>query len=167
MKRRRKKIGCLPILGIIILLGFGSQFLGKKHSSINNKLELTTATTTPSTEEKTNVNSQFSPSDTSDATIESISTYSDYLTMYELIVSEYLTNFENIVNSAGFPQDDSYQLYRDQVKESVEQQKKQYGPLKNTPLVGKEDLVKFLKEYRDELKDYTDQMSQLIQTIPQ
>ena len=49
--------------------------------------------------------SNFNPQDTSDATIESISTYNDYLTMYSKIVDEYLTNYQNAV--AGTVLDDA------------------------------------------------------------
>ncbi|WP_342988964.1 hypothetical protein [Streptococcus salivarius] len=50
------------------------------------------SSTTSSSSESVS-SSNFNPQDTSDATIESISTYNDYLTMYSKIVDEYLTNY--------------------------------------------------------------------------
>ena len=104
--------------------------------------------------------SNFNPQDTSDATIESISTYNDYLTMYSKIVDEYLTNYQNAV--AGTVLDDANTI--EQMKqESLEEQKKEYGPMGNTKIVGKDSLVEFLKNYRNGLKEYTDNISTQIQ----
>ena len=42
---------------------------------------------------------------------------------------------------------------------SVEQQKKQYGPLGNAAIVGRAEIITFLKEYRDGLQQQIEQMS--------
>ncbi|MFX3926883.1 hypothetical protein ACJBXN_10560, partial [Streptococcus suis] len=65
-------------------------------------LESSSKTTeTPTSSESTATFSEFNPTDSSDATIESIKTYSDYMKIYELIVNEYITNYENMVSQYG------------------------------------------------------------------
>ena len=48
---------------------------------------------------------------------------------------------------------------------SLEEQKKEYGPMGNTKIVGKDSLVEFLKNYRNGLKEYTDNISTQINNI--
>ena len=98
--------------------------------------------------------SNFNPQDTSDATIESISTYNDYLTMYSKIVDEYLTNYQNA---------NTIEQMKQETLKSLEEQKKEYGAMGNTKIVGKDSLVEFLKNYRNGLKEYTDNISTQIQ----
>ena len=108
--------------------------------------------------------SNFNPQDTSDATIESISTYNDYLTMYSKIVDEYLTNYQNAV--AGTVLDDANtieQMKQETIKILWKNRKKEYGAMGNTKIVGKDSLVEFLKNYRNGLKEYTDNISTQIQ----
>ena len=45
----------------------------------------------------------------------------------------------------------------------LEEQKKEYGAMGNTKIVGKDSLVEFLKNYRNGLKEYTDNISTQIQ----
>lgn len=52
-----------------------------------------------STEQSKPEKATFSPTDTSDATIEAISTYGDYLTMSQKIIDEYLVNYENALKA--------------------------------------------------------------------
>ncbi|MCQ9276482.1 hypothetical protein [Streptococcus suis] len=116
-------------------------------------------TETPTSSESTATVSEFNPTDSSDATIESIKTYSDYMKMYEFIVNEYITNYENMVSQYGLGDATMYQSVRDTVSQSVEQQKKQYGPLGNAAIVGRAEIITFLKEYRDGLQQQIEQMS--------
>ncbi|HFR3894895.1 hypothetical protein ACEE44_07270 [Streptococcus sp. 32226D021BW] len=101
----------------------------------------------------------FVPTDSTDATIESIETYDDYLEMYEFIVNEYVTNYENMVSQHGLGDDATYQAMRDSVTQSVDEQKAQYGLFGNAPIVGKDGIVQFLKEYRDSLQQQINDMS--------
>lgn len=39
----------------------------------------------------------------------------------------------------------------------MEEQKKQYGPLKKAPIQGKEEIIQFLKDYRDNLHQQVEQ----------
>ena len=120
----------------------------------------TVASSSSSTEA---VNSDFNPTDTSDSTIESIVTYNDYLKMYEAIVNEYISNYEAVVSQYGLGDAESYQSMRDSVTSSVETQKETYGSLGNARITGKESIVEYLKDYRDSLKSYTDQMAIALQ----
>ena len=115
------------------------------------------------TESSTTVVSSFNPVDTSDATIESIATYDDYLTMYQLIVNEYLSNYEAAMAQYGLTDATTFQSMRDGVEEGIAQQKQAYGAMRKSLIVGKSDLVQFLKDYRDELDAYVAQMSSALQ----
>ncbi|HEM6072182.1 TPA: hypothetical protein ACHV9L_000505 [Streptococcus suis] len=116
-------------------------------------------TETPTSSESATTVSEFNPTDSLDATIESIKTYSDYMKMYEFIVNEYVTNYENMVSRYGLGDANMYQSMRDTVSQSVEQQRKQYGPLGNAAIVGRDNIIAFLKEYRDNLQHQIEQMS--------
>ncbi|WP_392367708.1 hypothetical protein, partial [Streptococcus suis] len=116
-------------------------------------------TTEASSSGKATPVADFVPTDSADATIESIATYNDYLEMYEFIVNEYVTNYENMVSQHGLGDDATYQAMRDSVTQSVDEQKAQYGPLGNAPIVGKDGIVQFLKEYRDSLQQQINDMS--------
>ena len=107
--------------------------------------------------------SNFNPQDTSDATIESISTYNDYLTMYSKIVDEYLTNYQNAVAGTVLDDANTIEQMKQESLKSLDEQKKEYGPMGNTKIVGKDSLVEFLKNYRNGLKEYTDNISTQIQ----
>lgn len=126
-------------------------------SSSSSTAESTTA------ESSTTVVSSFNPVDTSDATIESIATYDDYLTMYQLIVNEYLSNYEAAMAQYGLTDATTFKSMRDGVEEGIAQQKQAYGAMRKSPIVGKSDLVQFLKDYRDELNAYVAQMSSALQ----
>ena len=126
-------------------------------SSSSSTAESTTA------ESSTTVVSSFNPVDTSDATIESIATYDDYLTMYQLIANEYLSNYEAAMAQYGLTDATTFQSMRDGVEEGIAQQKQAYGAMRKSPIVGKSDLVQFLKDYRDELNAYVAQMSSALQ----
>ncbi|MFU2206037.1 hypothetical protein [Streptococcus pluranimalium] len=157
--------GCFGIIGIIVV-GIVTiaifAFSGKSDSSKSSKTVPSSSLTSKESfqnNERATEKDSFYPTDTSDATIESIVTYANYLDMYELIVNEYITNYEAAVKQYGVGGDPSYQTMKEEVTATIEQQKQQYGPMKNTPIVGKEELVQFLKNYRDELKTYTDNIA--------
>ena len=101
--------------------------------------------------------SDFNPQDVSDETIESIKTYEDYLTMYEKIVNNYYTEADEAFKGTALEDSASIQELKDATKKEMEEQKKQYGPLKKAPIQGKEEIIQFLKEYRDSLHDQVEQ----------
>jgi len=102
--------------------------------------------------------SDFEAKDTSDATIESIKTYNDYMEMFNKIINEYYASAEAVYTNAGLPVDTT--SLRAQTDATVEAQKQQYGVLGNAPLVGKSGLVSYLKEYRDGLNSYVETLKQ-------
>lgn len=101
--------------------------------------------------------SDFNPQDVSDETIESIQTYEDYLTMYEKIVDNYYTEADEAFKGTVLEDSAAIQELKDSTKKEMEEQKKQYGPLKKAPIQGKEEIIKFLKEYRDSLHEQVEQ----------
>ncbi|MDA3674291.1 MULTISPECIES: hypothetical protein [Streptococcus] len=107
--------------------------------------------------------SNFNPQDTSDATIESISTYNDYLTMYSKIVDEYLTNYQNAVAGTVLDNANTIEQMKQETLKSLEEQKKEYGAMGNTKIIGKDSLVECLKNYRNGLKEYIVNISTQIQ----
>ncbi len=102
----------------------------------------------------------FSPQDVSDKTIESIRTYGDYLIMYKKIIDDYFANYESAVKGTVLYSEESFQQMKDGLDEGFKEQEEQYGSMKNQKIVGKDDLVQFLKDYRDELKEYTDSIKE-------
>ena len=132
-------------------------------SSSSSSSSTTSSSSTISSSSSSVSSSNFNPQDTSDATIESISTYNDYLTMYSKIVDEYLTNYQNAVAGTVLDDANTIEQMKQESLKSLEEQKKEYGPMGNTKIVGKDSLVEFLKNYRNGLKEYTDNISTQIQ----
>ena len=132
-------------------------------SSITSSSSSSSSSSTISSSSSSVSSSNFNPQDTSDATIESISTYNDYLTMYSKIVDEYLTNYQNAVAGTVLDDANTIEQMKQETLKSLEEQKKEYGAMGNTKIVGKDSLVEFLKNYRNGLKEYTDNISTQIQ----
>ncbi|KXT88324.1 hypothetical protein [Streptococcus oralis] len=101
--------------------------------------------------------SDFNPQDVSDTTIESIRTYEDYLTMYEKIIDNYYTEADEAFKGTALEDSTAIQELKDSTKQEMEEQKKQYGPLKKAPIQGKEEIVQVLKDYRDNLHEQVEQ----------
>ena len=99
----------------------------------------------------------FNPQDVSDTTIESIKTYEDYLTMFQKIVDNYYTEADQAFKGTALEDSASIQELKDSKKKEIEEQKKQYGPLKKAPIQGKEEIIQFLKDYRDNLHQQVEQ----------
>ena len=99
----------------------------------------------------------FNPQDVSDTTIESITTYEDYLTMFQKIVDNYYTEADQAFKGTALEDSASIQELKDSTKKEIEEQKKQYGPLKKAPIQGKEEIIQFLKDYRDNLHQQVEQ----------
>ena len=99
----------------------------------------------------------FNPQDVSDTTIESIKTYEDYLTMFQKIVDNYYTEADQAFKGTALEDSASIQELKDSTKKEIEEQKKQYGPLKTAPIQGQEEIIQFLKDYRDNLHQQVEQ----------
>lgn len=100
----------------------------------------------------------FSPKDVSDATIKSIKTYDDYLKMYEMIVLDYLANFETAFKGTVLYSEESFAELKTTYEDSLEQQKDIYGSTGDAIIIGKDDLVKFLIDFRDSLNAYIESL---------
>ena len=116
-----------------------------------------------SSSEESVENLVFEPQDVSDTTIESINTYGDYLTMFELIINDYYSQYESAIKGTILYDESTFATLKAQQKSAFEAQQRQYGKMKNARIIGKKDLVKFLKDYRDSLKEFVDQMKSAIQ----
>lgn len=163
MKKTGKVLGLgISLLTISTLMACSS--ISKLHSSSKeDKTEVTSSTSEKKgiidkAKEKLGVD-KFDPQDTSDQTIESIKTYEDYLIMYEKIIQDYFDQCEAVYKEKGLGDDASFEEQKKSLTQSMEDQKKQYGALKNSPIQGKEHIVQFLKEYRDSLKELVDQLA--------
>ena len=132
-------------------------------SSITSSSSSSSSSSTISSSSSSVSSSNFNPQDTSDATIRSISTYNDYITMYSKIVDEYLTNYQNAVAGTVLDNANTIEQMKQETLKSLEEQKKEYGAMGNTKIIGKDSLVEFLKNYRNGLKEYTDNISTQIQ----
>ncbi|HFI0149277.1 TPA: hypothetical protein ACGO3A_000016 [Streptococcus suis] len=166
-----KRIWFIVLAGLFVIGGLGklvgvdkettntasSSIVESSQSSSASSTEVSTSEASSSSE--ATPATDFVPTDSTDATIESIETYNDYLEMYEFIVNEYVTNYENMVSQHGLGDDATYQAMRDSVTQSIDEQKKQYGLFGNAPIVGKDEIVQFLKEYRDSLQQQINDMS--------
>lgn len=130
---------------------------------VTSKSSSSSTTSSSSSSSSSVSSSNFNPQDTSDATIRSISTYNDYITMYSKIVDEYLTNYQNAVAGTVLDDANTIEQMKQETLKSLEEQKKEYGAMGNTKIIGKDSLVEFLKNYRNGLKEYTDNISTQIQ----
>lgn len=130
---------------------------------VTSKSSSSSTTSSSSSSSSSVSSSNFNPQDTSDATIRSISTYNDYITMYSKIVDEYLTNLQNAVAGTVLDDANTIEQMKQETLKSLEEQKKEYGAMGNKKIIGKDSLVEFLKNYRNGLKEYTDNISTQIQ----
>ena len=158
-----KKKNCLFTFAVI-LLSIALTGCSASKNLINTAKNISGRVTSKSSSSSTTSSSSgsvsssnFNPQDTSDATIESI------LTMYSKIVDEYLTNYQNAVAGTVLDDANTIEQMKQESLKSLEEQKKEYGPMGNTKIVGKDSLVEFLKNYRNGLKEYTDNISTQIQ----
>lgn len=164
-----KKKNCLFTFSVI-LLSIALTGCSASKNLINTAKNISGGVTSKSSSSSTTSSSSssvsssnFNPQDTSDATIGSISTYNDYLTMYSKIVDEYLTNYQNAVAGTVLDDANTIEQMKQETLKSLEEQKKEYGAMGNTKIIGKDSLVEFLKNYRNGLKEYTDNISTQIQ----
>lgn len=90
--------------------------------------------------------------------IERIETYNDYITVYGKIVNNYIDNYKAKMDEYGLGDDATYQSLKDGVDQGVQEQKNIYGAMGSQKIIGKSELVTFLKEYRDELQAVVDSL---------
>lgn len=80
-------------------------------------------------------------------------------------MDDYIANYESVIKGTVLYDEASFQEMKDGMDEAFEEQEKQYGATKNAPLVGKDDLVKFLKEYRDNLQTMVDTYEETLKSF--
>jgi hypothetical protein len=98
----------------------------------------------------------FRPRDVSDKTIKSISTYNDYLVMYQMILEDYFAQYEAAIKGTMLYDKESFNQLKQSYIEAFEQQKKMYAPMGKMKIVGKDDLVDMLIDLRDSLREYVE-----------
>lgn len=160
---KTRKIMSLGIVLVSVLTLVACSSSSKTSSSASSS-ESTTEVSSTGSESKglldkvkeTVSSSDFNPQDVSDETIESIKTYEDYLTMYEKITQDYYDQSEAVLTQKGIADRSSFEALKTSTSQALEEQKKQYGPLKKAPIQGKDEIIQMLKDYRDELKSYVD-----------
>jgi hypothetical protein len=131
--------------------------------STTTSLPQQTTTQAETTETQTETTkSNFKPKDVFDATIKSIVTYNDYLTMYGMIIDDYLDNYQSLFKGTMLYDQATFDDMKKQYASALEEQKEQYGAMGNSPIVGKDTLVDFLITYRDTLNEYVESMRPLI-----
>ena len=155
--------GCSASKNLINTAKNISEVVTSKSSSSSTTSSKSSSSSTTSSSSGSVSSSNFNPQDTSDATIESISTYNDYLTMYSKIVDEYLTNYQNAVAGTVLDNANTIEQMKQETLKSLEEQKKEYGVMGNTKIIGKDSLVEYLKNYRNGLKEYIVNISTQIQ----
>ena len=114
-----------------------------------------TETSKPTTTSNSSEMSQqaFLPKDVSDATINSIQTYNDYLKMYQLIIEDYFANYEAAIKGTILYDVDTFTELKKTQEETFKQQENIYSSMGSKKIVGKSTLVEFLISYRDSLKE--------------
>lgn len=125
------------------------------NSSTESSTESSTATTITSTE---SVSSESNSNSVriSDSEIESIQTYNDYITVYGKIVNAYLENYKNKMNEYTVVDETVFQSIKSGVEQGLNDQKKSFGKMGTKKIIGKENMVQYLKSYRDQLQSYVD-----------
>ena len=151
----------LLCLSVSILVACSSLSEKTSSSSSENQTEASSSSSEKKgllakTKEKLS-SGDFNPQDVSDATIESIKTYEDYLIMNEKIIDNYYTEADEAFKGTVLEDSAAIQELKDSTKKEMEDLKKQYGPLKKAPIQGKEEVIKTLKDYRDNLHEQVEQ----------
>jgi len=85
--------------------------------------------------------------------------------MFQKIVDDYLVNYEAAIKDTVLYDEQTFAEMREQYNEAFEKQKEEYDSLGNAPLVGKSTLVRYLKDYRDSLKEMTDSVKESLSAL--
>jgi hypothetical protein len=154
------------ILGIIFLAIVGSGLSGGEKKE-TEKIDYVTmldsssrsdSKQSPAPEQPADTTSAFTAKDVSDETIKSIKTYEDYIAMFQEIIENYLAEYEVAIKDTVLYDEESFAEIKKQYSEALDEQKEEYGSLRNKKIVGKAILVEFLINYRDGLKEFVDNM---------
>lgn len=105
----------------------------------------------------------FNPQDVSDQTIQSIQTYDDYLKMYYKIIENYFSDYEAVVKGTVLYDETAFQKMKESIEQAYDSQVNQYDAIRNKKIIGKDELVKYLIEYRDNLQETIDTLKKSLQ----
>ena len=105
----------------------------------------------------------FNPQDVSDQTIQSIQTYDDYLKMYYKIIENYFSDYEAVVKGTVLYDETAFQKMKESIEQAYDSQVNQYDAIRNNKIIGKDELVKYLIEYRDGLQKTIDTLKKSLQ----
>ncbi|MCR5269252.1 MAG: hypothetical protein K6E16_12150 [Lachnospiraceae bacterium] len=100
-------------------------------------------------EEETSEDAGFDAVDTSNATIEAMQTYGDYLTLCEMVINEYLADYEAALLNAGLYDDADYQNIRNEMENLLNEEQNAYGSKRDEKISGREALIDYLEDLRD------------------
>ncbi|MEI5988965.1 hypothetical protein A5881_000452 [Enterococcus termitis] len=152
--------------GATIIVGYSDHDFDGTQTEASSTEEASLSSSSENTDVTNSQESQsqaFEPKDVSDQTIKSIKTYQDYLSMYQAIINNYFSDYENMIKDTILYDQASFEEQKKQYDTSFEEQKKQYEKYGNKRLVGKDSLVDFLIDYRDSLKEITDNLAKSLQ----
>ena len=144
-----------------------------RHTSVvnntqSNKQQETNTDSKSNKEETTEQKSDetkdvFNPQDVSDQTIQSIQTYDDYLKMYYKIIENYFSDYEAVVKGTVLYDETAFQKMKESIEQAYDSQVNQYDAIRNKKIIGKDELVKYLIEYRDNLQKTIDTLKKSLQ----
>lgn len=144
-----------------------------RHTSVvnntqSNKQQETNTDSKSNKEETTEQKSDetkdvFNPQDVSDQTIQSIQTYDDYLKMYYKIIENYFSDYEAVVKGTVLYDETAFQKMKESIEQAYDSQVNQYDAIRNKKIIGKDELVKYLIEYRDNLQETIDTLKKSLQ----
>ena len=144
-----------------------------RHTSVvnntqSNKQQETNTDSKSNKEETTEQKSDetkdvFNPQDVSDQTIQSIQTYDDYLKMYYKIIENYFSDYEAVVKGTVLYDETAFQKMKESIEQAYDSQVNQYDAIRNNKIIGKDELVKYLIEYRDGLQKTIDTLKKSLQ----
>jgi hypothetical protein len=145
------------VIALVMILSLGACSSGSQTSEAVPPKE-STVEPEPETSDNTEVSedvegSIFYPKDVSDVTIQSIVTYNDYLTMYEMIILDYWADYEAALKDTILYSEEGFDQVKQSHKDAFEKQRETYADMGDKRLIGKESLVEFLINYRDSLEE--------------
>lgn len=144
--------------GSTIVVGYTDHDYYYKDDRTDEKSLSSQSSSTSSTSSQSSTQPSTGP--VTDADIEAIKTYNDYIEIYGKIANNYYDNAQKKLDEYGLSDDATFQSMKEGIDQGVQQQKDAYGSMGTKKLMGKEELVKFLKEYRDELQTFVDSIGQ-------
>ena len=83
--------------------------------------------------------------------------------MYYKIIENYFSDYETVVKGTVLYDETTFQKMKESIEQVYDSQVNQYDAIRNKKIIGKDDLVKFLIEYRDSLQETIDALKKSLQ----